>query len=328
MVVNTDHSTQQHAIVIVCIVAPSLCSLFVAMRIWTRIIRSSMSWDDYAGLATLLLTISYSVLIALGTNYGFGWHTADISPENLVLYSKWNWVSSYFYLATLFGYKFTILLLYLRLFGVNDKFRYSTWAVMFFVFAYLFSNLLTQIFGCSPIEGSWKDLPGHCINRPKAGLAYGSMNFISDLFIFVLPMRMVWGLRLSRRDRLGVMLVFMGGGIAFVVAAVRYGLMLHMLFSSDKIWYDGKNLLWMVLEVNTGLICSCTPAMRPFLDYLSFGAMMSRFRTHGASLGRWRDDDPMLRRKIESRRAFEVFDIREIEIKDPYTRRVEVVQGV
>ena len=34
-------------------------------------------------------------------------------------------------------------------------------------------------------------------------------------------------------------------GRAFAVAVVRYGLLLHMLSSTDKIWYDGKNLLWM-----------------------------------------------------------------------------------
>ena len=54
-----------------------------------------------------LLTIAYSVLIALGmllgasllptnslltelvgTNYGFGWHTADLTKEDLVTYTK------------------------------------------------------------------------------------------------------------------------------------------------------------------------------------------------------------------------------------------------
>ncbi len=150
-------------------------------------------------LMTLLHTPRYIIL--------------DTYPRYTDSARQWDWASSYIYLVNLFGYKFTILLLYLRLFSVNDKFRYSTWAVMFFVFGYLLSNLLTQIFGCIPIELSWKAVPGHCINRPQAGLAFGSMNFLSDLFIFVLPMPMVWRLRLSRKDRLGVMLVFMGGGM-------------------------------------------------------------------------------------------------------------------
>ena len=84
---------------------------------------------------------------------------------------------------------------------------------MFFVFGYLVSNLLTQIFGCMPIQLSWEVAPGHCYNRRAAGFAFSSMNIISDLLIFVLPMPMVWRLRLSRKGKLGVMLVFMGGGM-------------------------------------------------------------------------------------------------------------------
>ena len=127
--------------------------------------------------------------------------------------NKWNYASSYVYLVALFGYKLTILLLYLRLFGVNDKFKYCTWAIMAFVFGYLCSNVLTQIFGCVPIELSWRNGAGHCFDRRKAGFTYGSMNIISDLFIFILPMPMVWRLQLCWKSKLGVMLVFMGGGM-------------------------------------------------------------------------------------------------------------------
>ena len=42
-------------------------------------------------------------------------------------------------------------------------------------------------------------------------LTYGSMNFISDVIIFVLPLPMVWRLQLSRESKIGVTLVFMGG---------------------------------------------------------------------------------------------------------------------
>ena len=137
--------------------------------------------------------------------------TLDLTLINFQ--NQWNYASSYVYLVTLFGYKITILLLYLRLFGVNDVFRYCTWAVMAFIFGYLCSNVLTSVFGCIPIELSWENVAGHCIDRPKAGLAYGSMNIISDLFIFILPMPMCWRLRLGSKGKLGVMLVFMGGGM-------------------------------------------------------------------------------------------------------------------
>lgn len=127
---------------------------------------------------------------------------------------QWVFASSIIYLVTLLGYKFAILFLYLRLFGVSTKFRYTTWAVMFFVFGYIFCNLLTQIFGCTPVDKYWKPkILGHCIVVSNADLAYGSMNFLSDLFIFALPLPMVWRLQLSRKEKLGVTLIFMSGAV-------------------------------------------------------------------------------------------------------------------
>ena len=83
---------------------------------------------------------------------------------------------------------------------------------MFLVFAYLFSNLLTLAFGCTPISKYWKPtIPGHCIAETKAGVAYGTLNFVSDIIIFILPLPMVWRLQLSRESKLGVTLVLMGG---------------------------------------------------------------------------------------------------------------------
>lgn len=85
---------------------------------------------------------------------------------------------------------------------------------MFFVFGYLLSNFITQLSSCTPLVKYWNPhIPGHCIVSLKAAFAYGSMNFVSDFFIFILPLPMVWRLRLSRRQRVGVSLVFMGGAM-------------------------------------------------------------------------------------------------------------------
>ncbi|CAF9916029.1 MAG: hypothetical protein HETSPECPRED_002731 [Heterodermia speciosa] len=118
------------------------------------------------------------------------------------------------YLISLLGYKTSILILYLRLFAVNKTFRYLTWSTIFFVTGYLSANLLTQIFGCSPREKYWlPDTAGHCIDYTKAGLAYGAMNIISDLIIFVLPLPIVWRLGLTRREKAGVSIIFMSGAV-------------------------------------------------------------------------------------------------------------------
>ncbi|KAF6240495.1 hypothetical protein HO173_001163 [Letharia columbiana] len=336
MVINTDPSSQQHAIVVVCIVSPIVSSLFVAIRVWTRaFVSSSIGWDDYTALVTWLFCIAYSVLIGLGTNYGFGWHTADIRPDRYVVYNEWIFISSIVYLITLLGYKFSILLLYLRIFGVDKNFRYSTWVVMFFVFGYLFSNTLTQVFGCTPIDKNWKPkTPGHCILMTKADFAYGSMNLISDLFIFVLPLPMVWRLQLSWKGKLGVTLILMGGAIAFVVALVRYSLLLHRFYVTDITWYDGKNLLWMVLEVNTGLVCSCTPALRPYFTHIAsngfFKAAFGGLISHPKDSVRHkrRSDSGQLVRRNTGGDGFVVLGNNETEMEVPHNKALKMVQDV
>ena len=121
------------------------------------------------------------------------------------------------YLMSILGYRIALLLMYLRLFGVSQPFKYATWAVTFFVTGYLFCNIITLLFGCTPLAKYWKhDEPGHCIDLVQADYAYGSMNVVSDVLMFILPLPMVWQLNLSRKERLGLVLVFMGG-IAYAV---------------------------------------------------------------------------------------------------------------
>lgn len=156
-----------------------------------------------------------------------------------------------------------ILLIYLRLFGVNKTFRYFTWVVMFFVCGYLFSNFWTQLFGCSPPSKYWlPDTPGHCMNYTKAGLAYGSMNISSDLFIFILPLPMTWRLKLSRTEKIGVSLIFMSGAITCAVASVRYYYVVRNN-AADALYF-----IWSVMEINIGLICSCMTSTKPFFTYV------------------------------------------------------------
>lgn len=122
------------------------------------------------------------------------------------------YISSVFYLLSIYGYRLALLLMYLRLFGVSKPFRYATWAVMTFVTGYLFCNFLTLLFGCTPIAKYWKpDEPGHCIDLNKADYAYGSMKVGSDVLLFLLPLPMVWKLQLSRKEKFGLFLIFMSG---------------------------------------------------------------------------------------------------------------------
>lgn len=63
MTIDTDASTQQHAMVVVCIVSPAVSSFFVAIRLWTRtFVTHSVGLDD-CKLRSLRLVTSLSHVI-------------------------------------------------------------------------------------------------------------------------------------------------------------------------------------------------------------------------------------------------------------------------
>ncbi|MCJ1440970.1 MAG: hypothetical protein MMC23_001456 [Stictis urceolatum] len=293
---NTTHlETTAHPVVVTAIAAPSVAAIFVVLLVYTRsFINKMLVLEDYTSIATFFSCVIFSVFIAISTRHSLGMHIADMSPAQLEDYWKWDLISSEFYLTSLIGYKLAILLRYNRIFGISRKFRYSCWMVEFFTVGYLVSNLLTQTFGCQPIRKFWaKDIPGHCANEDLAGNFYGAFNFVSDLMIAILPMPMIWNLKMNRKEKIGLFLIFLTGAIAFVVALTRWIYVLKL--NPDRIYYGGISWLWAILEVNTGLICGCSLALKPL------------FRTAGQRLLHWtpmgRDDTeltPYSRRSVTS----------------------------
>ncbi|MCJ1312156.1 hypothetical protein MMC25_005830 [Agyrium rufum] len=226
--------------------------------------------------------VAYSILLGISTQYGTGLHVWQFTPELMQGYSKWIYISSVTYLFALHGYKLTILLLYHKLFDVHTVFKFANWTLVFVVSGYLFSNFVTLLFGCSPIQKYWiPDLPGHCITTLTADRFYGSLNFITDLLIFVLPLPLVWNLKLSRNEKLGVTLIFGGGAVNCAIAIVRFVAMIRDLRAYDRTYLAAETFLWSALEINTGLACSCTPALRPFFAHVTQRGKIiySRYRT-------------------------------------------------
>lgn len=262
--------SRAHEIIVTCIVCPLVATIFVAIRVWTSIVVTrNLGCDDYAAIITLFFCIAFSIVLAISTQYGMGLHLYDMTPELVIDHSQWIYISSAFYLPSILGYRIALLLMYLRLFGVNQTFRYATWAVMFFVTSYLTSNIITLIFGCSPIAKYWKsDEPGHCLNLVMADHAYGSMNVVSDVLLFLLPLPMVWQLNLTRKDKWGVALVFMGGIGNCVVTTLRFALLVQNLHAPDPAWDDARTFLLTGIEISTGLICGCMPILKPFFRHV------------------------------------------------------------
>lgn len=193
----------------------SLAAIFVALRIYTRLsITRAISWDDYAALFALPFCIAHGVILSMSFRYGAGLHTWDLPMDLVEHLLMWNFIAAFMYLPSLLGYKMSILFFYLRIFNIEKAFRYCTWLVMFITFGYLFSNIWTQLYACQPIAKYWRpDIPGHCRNTSRSFYGYASLNIITDLLIFILPLPMVWRIQFSLKEKAEVSVVFILGSL-------------------------------------------------------------------------------------------------------------------
>lgn len=66
---------------------------------------------------------------------------------------------------------------------------------------------------CRPHEAIWNFyLPSKCYSLPKVMLASASIQVISDILMFILPQKIIWGLHMNWQKKLGVSVIF-GVGI-------------------------------------------------------------------------------------------------------------------
>lgn len=70
---------------------------------------------------------------------------------------------------------------------------------------------------CLPIRIAWEHWDGEhhgkCINLNADAWASAAVNIILDLIVITIPMRELSQLKMSRRRKFGIMLMFLGGGL-------------------------------------------------------------------------------------------------------------------
>jgi hypothetical protein len=109
--------------------------------------------------------------------------------------------------------KIGILLFYWRLFP-NRHFRWSIWAVGVFFIACFIAGFVGFVLQCFPVDGFWMPTAtSHCINRNELYLATATLGLIGDVIVLIQPIPIVWRLKVDRGRRIGIILVFLLGGL-------------------------------------------------------------------------------------------------------------------
>src|ERR1700761_1967530 len=108
--------------------------------------------DDWTILAALCFAETVSVQMIICCEWGFGKHTKELPPSLVTRTLELYFYAQIFYKVTFSLTKISILLLYLRVFGVWRFFKVLCWVMIGVVLAFTISSVITSIFQCSPVE--------------------------------------------------------------------------------------------------------------------------------------------------------------------------------
>lgn len=137
-----------------------------------------------------------------------GKHADLVDPADVVMMAKWLIVAEILYAWNLFFTKLSLLLMYYRIFRV-PYFKRMALAVGGFVMIWAVTISFLFIFICVPVAKVWNPaLPGRCINQVGTWIANAASTLLTDIIILLMPVPQVWGLQLSKREKIGIIAAF------------------------------------------------------------------------------------------------------------------------
>lgn len=172
---------------------------------------------------TKVLGIAHSALGIVWTRHGFGHHVKNISPTDVALGRKYLFGSYWIFYLSIALIKFSALFLYGRIFAlVDSRYRMALLIAHFVVASWMMAFLATVVIYCRPKNRLWESaVEGSCSDSYTWHLYSSSIDLALDLLVLLLPMPMVWQLKLSTAKKLTGVLAFFCGYLYVPIGCIK-----------------------------------------------------------------------------------------------------------
>jgi fucose permease len=284
-------------------------AFFIARLFCRSLIVKRVSWDDYFIILAWFLAAGLSTTIDIGTSKGLGRHDADIAGQDRLALRKTEYVFSVLYNPALMALKTSVLIFYLRLSkNTQQVLRIASWVVLGIVNTAGVVLTFLNIFQCNPVIAAFSlyRYQAQCIPLLTEFICSAPVNIVTDLAILALPIPVLTGMRLPKRQKYILVLTFSLGIFVTIVDVVRiYYLQQAISFvptapsndpgalfgdSPQFAWNASLSLMWSAVEVNVGMICACIPTLKPLILKILPSVLFDPDGTHNSSLSTYATD--------------------------------------
>ncbi|KAL5366340.1 hypothetical protein BJX96DRAFT_169845 [Aspergillus floccosus] len=230
---------------VVCLV---IVTIIVALRLVVKArIRKSLELDDFG-------------------NYGGGYHAWDVSKSDMVKFQKASYAVTLVYVPMVFVIKLSLLAMMRRIFAPDRRKLMIIYGSIVVLLLYYIPALFIKIFFCKPISAYWygTENGGSCLDQRKVIIADATISMVSDFWILILPLPMLWSLQMSLNKKLRVVGILGAGGLATAFSVWRLVMMVDESRTPDTTWFWIHCVLTGNAEAGIGLICACLPTLTSY----------------------------------------------------------------
>ncbi|KAF3766707.1 hypothetical protein M406DRAFT_231224, partial [Cryphonectria parasitica EP155] len=247
-----------------------------ALRVYVRQGQKTWGAEDSVMAVGVLPFIVLSIACILGGVNGIGVTDAHIAAATDADYEKlgmmYFFLFEVFYCASIIPVKLSISLMLIRIAQNQKPYIWGSWAMMMLFFLADGGALFYIIFQCAPVSYAWNtDQKGSCLPASWLADVYymcTAVNIVTDWTTALLPIPLLWHVRLERSEKLSVAAILGLGIFASLAACIRLNYTIN-LTSSENYLYEVSNIvIWGYLEPAVGLFVGCIATLRPLFRRL------------------------------------------------------------
>ncbi|OBT90742.1 hypothetical protein VE02_00676 [Pseudogymnoascus sp. 03VT05] len=239
---NTPKESRSAEIIRDVTIISSFTFVIIVLRFYSRaLVTSQLWWDDWTIAFAAIIMIPMTIIPIFNSTRGFGKHFWDVPPQNLELLEKLYYISQILYVIVQALAKFSILLVFLRVFPTR-KFRLVVKIALAWMICHTLAFGLVVTLQCVPVQSVWDhSIKGRCTDSQAFVYAAAGFSIFEDFVIMLLPAWELKDLGLNTKKKFALMFLFALGSFACITSMIRLKYLVAYGTSVDSGWGQARN---------------------------------------------------------------------------------------
>ncbi|PKS13135.1 hypothetical protein jhhlp_000477 [Lomentospora prolificans] len=242
-----------------------LSAAFLALRLYCKFSRHRGTWwDDYLLIGAWICITAESACLSYATTIGYGkyWYDWPTDVEVTIVMVKLINAAGSLSLTAAIWSKTSFALTLLRL--TEGKIKWLIWFIIISMNIAMGLSALFVWLQCTPLPRVWDfRVPGTCWDPnvlPNYNIFSASYSAAMDITLALLPWRLIWGLQMKMKEKIGVAIAMSCGVFAGITAIIKTT-KIPAMASADP--GPGVDLfIWGNAESCVTIIAACIPILR------------------------------------------------------------------